>query len=48
MNFDISTEPVGESAYVIALSDSAATRPNIAPLLLAAGLAIDTVFKEKN
>jgi uncharacterized protein YxjI len=34
--------------YVIALSDSAATRPNMAPLLLAAGLAIDTVFKEKN
>jgi uncharacterized protein YxjI len=33
--------------YVIAISDSAATRPNVAPMLLAAGLAIDTVYKEK-
>jgi len=34
--------------YVIALSDMAAGRPEIAQLLLAAGLAIDTVFKEKD
>ncbi|HEY0156689.1 MAG TPA: phospholipid scramblase-related protein [Thermoanaerobaculia bacterium] len=34
--------------YVIALSDSAAGRPDVAHLLLAAGLAIDTVFKEKD
>jgi uncharacterized protein YxjI len=34
--------------YVISLSDSAAGRPNVAHLLLAAGLAIDTVFKEKD
>jgi uncharacterized protein YxjI len=34
--------------YVIALSDSAAGRPDVAQLLLAAGLAIDTVFKEKD
>ena len=33
--------------YVIALSDSAAGRREIAQLLLAAGLAIDTVYKEK-
>jgi uncharacterized protein YxjI len=33
--------------YVIALSESAAIRPDAAPLLLAAGIAIDTVFKEK-
>jgi uncharacterized protein YxjI len=33
--------------YVIAISEGAG-RPNIAPLLLAAGLAIDTVYKEKN
>jgi uncharacterized protein YxjI len=33
--------------YIIALSDTAAIRPEAAPLLLAAGLAIDTVFKEK-
>jgi len=33
--------------YVIALSETAAIRPDAAPLLLAAGLAIDTVFKEK-
>jgi uncharacterized protein YxjI len=33
--------------YVIALSDSAGMRPDLAPLLLAAGLAIDTVYKEK-
>ncbi|MFP5247552.1 MAG: phospholipid scramblase-related protein, partial [Thermoanaerobaculia bacterium] len=31
--------------YVISLSD---TRPGVAELLLAAGLAIDTVFKEKD
>ncbi|HEX7152182.1 MAG TPA: phospholipid scramblase-related protein [Thermoanaerobaculia bacterium] len=31
--------------YVIALSDS--TRADVAPLLLAAGIAIDTVFKEQ-
>ena len=34
--------------YVIALSDSAAGRQDVAQLLLAAGLAIDTVFKEKD
>ncbi|HEX8616294.1 MAG TPA: phospholipid scramblase-related protein [Thermoanaerobaculia bacterium] len=34
--------------YVIALSDSAAGRRDVAQLLLAAGLAIDTVFKEKD
>jgi uncharacterized protein YxjI len=34
--------------YVITLSDSAAGRPEIAQLLLAAGLAIDTVFKERD
>ena len=34
--------------YVIALSDMAAGRRDIAQLLLAAGLAIDTVFKEKD
>ena len=33
--------------YIIALSETAAIRPDAAPLLLAAGLAIDTVFKEK-
>jgi len=33
--------------YAISLSDSAASRADIAPLLLAAGLAIDMVFKEK-
>lgn len=32
--------------YVIALSDSAAGRPDVAALLLAAGLAIDTIYKE--
>jgi uncharacterized protein YxjI len=34
--------------YVIALSDAAAGRRDVALLLLAAGLAIDTVFKEKD
>ena len=34
--------------YVITLSDAAAGRREIAQLLLAAGLAIDTVFKEKD
>ena len=34
--------------YVISLSDAAAGRREIAQLLLAAGLAIDTVFKEKD
>ncbi|HEX2121362.1 MAG TPA: phospholipid scramblase-related protein [Thermoanaerobaculia bacterium] len=34
--------------YVIALSDAAAGRRDVAQLLLAAGLAIDTVFKEKD
>ena len=34
--------------YVIALSDAGAGRPDVAQLLLAAGLAIDTVFKEKD
>jgi uncharacterized protein YxjI len=34
--------------YVIALSDSAVGRRDVAQLLLAAGLAIDTVFKEKD
>ena len=33
--------------YVIALNETAAIRPDAAPLLLAAGLAIDTVYKEK-
>jgi uncharacterized protein YxjI len=33
--------------YVIALSDRATMKPDVAPLLLAAGLAIDTVYKEK-
>ncbi len=34
--------------YVIALSDASAGRRDVAQLLLAAGLAIDTVFKEKD
>lgn len=34
--------------YVIAISDAAAGRREVAQLLLAAGLAIDTVFKEKD
>jgi uncharacterized protein YxjI len=34
--------------YVIALSDAAAGLRDVAQLLLAAGLAIDTVFKEKD
>jgi uncharacterized protein YxjI len=34
--------------YVISISDSAAGRRDVAQLLLAAGLAIDTVFKEKD
>ncbi len=34
--------------YVIALGDAAAGRRDVAQLLLAAGLAIDTVFKEKD
>jgi uncharacterized protein YxjI len=34
--------------YVISLSDAAASRRDVAHLLLAAGLAIDTVFKEKD
>jgi len=34
--------------YVISLGDAAAGRREIAQLLLAAGLAIDTVFKEKD
>jgi len=33
--------------YVIALDDSRALPPNAAVLLLAAGIAIDTVYKEK-
>jgi len=33
--------------YVIALNETAAIRPDAAPLLLAAGIAIDTVYKEK-
>lgn len=33
--------------YVIALTDGQ-VRPNVAPLLLAAGIAIDTVYKEQN
>ena len=33
--------------YVISLSDSVGTNPGLAALLLAAGLAIDIVFKEK-
>lgn len=34
--------------YVIALADGPSPVGNIAPLLLAAGIAIDTVYKEKN
>jgi uncharacterized protein YxjI len=34
--------------YVITISDAAAGRREVAQLLLAAGLAIDTVFKEKD
>lgn len=34
--------------YVIAIADAAAGRRDVAHLLLAAGLAIDTVFKEKD
>lgn len=34
--------------YVISLGDAAAGRREVAQLLLAAGLAIDTVFKEKD
>jgi uncharacterized protein YxjI len=34
--------------YVISISDAAAGRSDVAQLLLAAGLAIDTVFKEKD
>lgn len=34
--------------YVISLSEGAAGRADVGPLLLAAGLAIDTVFKEKD
>lgn len=34
--------------YVISISDAAAGRREVAQLLLAAGLAIDTVFKEKD
>lgn len=34
--------------YVIALSDAAVGRRDVAQLLLAAGLAVDTVFKEKD
>jgi uncharacterized protein YxjI len=34
--------------YVIALGDAAVGRRDVAQLLLAAGLAIDTVFKEKD
>jgi uncharacterized protein YxjI len=33
--------------YVISLSESHATRAEAMPLLLAAGLAIDTIYKEK-
>lgn len=33
--------------YAISLSDAAASGPEVASLLLAAGLAIDTVFKER-
>jgi len=34
-------------AYAIEISDTAAGRPDVAALLLAAGLAVDTVYKEK-
>ncbi|HET7435422.1 MAG TPA: phospholipid scramblase-related protein [Thermoanaerobaculia bacterium] len=34
--------------YAISISDSAAGRRDVAQLLLAAGLAIDTIYKEKN
>jgi uncharacterized protein YxjI len=34
-------------AYAIEISDNAAGRPDVAALLLAAGLAVDTVYKEK-
>lgn len=33
--------------YVVALSPAAAGRPDVPALLLAAGLAVDTVYKEK-
>ena len=33
--------------YMIALSDASQANPGVAALLLAAGLAIDIVFKEK-
>jgi uncharacterized protein YxjI len=33
--------------YVISLSDSHVIRPDAMPLLLAAGLAIDTIYKER-
>ena len=33
--------------YIIALNETAAIRPDAAPLLLAAGLAIDKVFKQR-
>jgi uncharacterized protein YxjI len=33
--------------YVIAIAEGATAARNIAPLLLAAGIAIDTIFKEK-
>lgn len=33
--------------YVIALAETATGRPDIVPMLLAAGLAIDVVFREK-
>ena len=36
------------STYVISLGDASAGRREIAQLLLAAGLAVDTVFKEKD
>jgi uncharacterized protein YxjI len=34
--------------YAIAIADAAAQRPDVPALLLAAGLAIDTVYKEKD
>jgi uncharacterized protein YxjI len=34
--------------YVISIADGPAPTKNVAPLLLAAGLAIDTVYKEKS
>ena len=39
--------PFQSPNYVISLSESHAIRADAMPLLLAAGLAIDTIYKEK-